>query len=194
MARDYQRRANPKSRKEKSTSLWKWLLVGLLAALFITFLFYLEPKHGTKDGSQLISPSHSSSSQRDSREVKKAETIQVLPKTKPRFEFYTKLPEIEVIIPESEIAERRRAEKKGAVETRQYIIQAGSFRQYSDADRRKAQLAMLGEEPRIETIKIGSTKWNRVLIGPFSSMRKIDGIRSRLRKNKIDSVVVISKR
>lgn len=194
MARDYQRRANPKSRKEKSTSFWKWLLVGLLAALFITFLFYLEPKQGTKDSSQLISPSHSSSSQRDSREVKKAETIQVLPKTKPRFEFYTKLPEIEVIIPESEIAERRRAEKKGAVETRQYIIQAGSFRQYSDADRRKAQLAMLGEEPRIETIKIGSTKWNRVLIGPFSSMRKIDGIRSRLRKNKIDSVVVISKR
>lgn len=193
MARDYQRRANPKFRRKKTASGLKWLLVGVLAGLFITFLFYLEPKQAGNNFNQQLSSINPPQSQKDTRDVKKKEVIQLPPKVKPRFEFYTKLPEIEVIIPESEIAERRRKEKSGTAEKRQYIIQAGSFRQFKDADRRKAGLAMIGEEARIEKIQIGSTKWNRVIIGPYSSMRKIDGIRSRLRKNRIDSVVVIRK-
>ncbi len=193
MARDYQRRANPKSRGKKKTAIWKWLLVILMVGLFIAFLVLMSPKKAAKSD-RPITGNSSSQTQKETRDVKKPAPIVAPQKVKPRFEFYTKLPEIEVIVPESEIAERRYAEKSGSTEKRQYTIQAGSFRSYKDADRRKAELAMIGEEPRIETIKIGSTSWNRVLIGPHTSMRKIDGIRSRLRKKRIDTVVVISKK
>ena len=192
MARDYQRRANPKSRRKKNASGWMWLLVSLLVGLFVAFLMLMRPQPSSAQ--KPVAPIPPSQPQQEVRDVKKVSPVQVPPKTKPRFEFYTKLPEIEVIVPESEIAERRYAEKVGTAEKRQYIIQAGSFRQFKDADRRKAELAMIGEEARIEKIRIGSTKWNRVLIGPHSSMRKIDGIRSRLRKNRIDTVVVVSKK
>lgn len=192
MARDYQRRANPKSGKRKSAPGWKWLLVGLLVGLFVAFLMLMRPQPGSTQ--KPLSSTSPAQSTQEVRDVKKSAPVTPPAKPKPRFEFYTKLPEIEVIVPESEIAERRHAEKAGAAEKRQYIIQAGSFRHFKDADRRKAELAMIGQEARIEKIKIGSTQWNRVLIGPHTSMRKIDGIRSRLRKNRIDTVVVISKK
>lgn len=192
MARDYQHRANPKSRRKKKTAapVWIWLLVISLVALFIAFLIFMRPQSGSTE--RPISPVTPTQSKNEVRDVKKAAPVEIPAKTKPRFEFYTKLPEIEVIVPESEIAERRRSEGLSKTDNRQYTIQAGAFRQLKDADRRKAQLAMLGVEPRIETIQNGSSKWNRVIIGPYSSMRKIDGIRSRLRKNRIDTVVLTS--
>jgi cell division protein FtsN len=192
MARDYQRRANPKSRRKKKTStpVWKWLLVILLVALFIAFLAFMRPQSGSTE--RAISPMTPTQSKKEVRNVKQTAPVKIPAKTKPRFEFYTKLPEIEVIVPESEIAERRRSEGLSTAEKRQYTIQAGAFRQIKDADRRKAELAMLGVEPRIEKIQNGSSKWNRVIIGPYTSMRKIDGIRSRLRKNRIDTVVLTS--
>ncbi len=192
MARDYQRRANPKSRRKKKTGtpVWKWALVILLVGLFIAFLAFMRPQSGsTERPITPVSPAHS---KKEVRDVKKAAPVAMPAKTKPRFEFYTKLPEIEVIVPESEIAERRHSEGLNTTTNRQYTIQAGAFRQLKDADRRKAELAMLGVEPRIETIQNGSSKWNRVILGPYTSMRKIDGIRSRLRKNRIDTVVLTS--
>lgn len=192
MARDYQRRANPKQNKKGSAG-WKWLVVGLLVGLFAAFLFLLTPKKESVVDEKITATTPPQAMQ-ESRDVKKSAPAQMPPETKPRFEFYTKLPEIEVIIPESEIEVRRREEKSGQESAREYLIQAGSFRQFKDADRRKAQLALLNIEARIEKIQIGSSPWNRVLIGPFTSMRKIDGIRSRLRKSHIDSVVVSNKR
>jgi cell division protein FtsN len=193
MARDYQRRANPKSRGKKKAAIWKWLLVILMVSFFVAFLVLMSPKKAAKNEQPIVGNSPTQT-QKETRDAKEAAPVVTPKKVKPRFEFYTKLPEIEVIVPESEISERRYAEKAGTVEKRQYTIQAGSFRSYKDADRRKAELALIGEEPRIETIQIGSTRWNRVLIGPHTSMRKIDGIRSRLRKQRIDTVVVVSKK
>jgi cell division protein FtsN len=51
-----------------------------------------------------------------------------------------------------------------------YIIQAGTFRQISQAEELKAQLAITGFEASIQTFKMGAkdTRY-RVLIGPFAS-------------------------
>lgn len=56
-----------------------------------------------------------------------------------------------------------------------YIIQAGSFRQLSQAEELKAQLALSGFEASIQTFKLSprDTRY-RVFIGPFSTKDKAD--------------------
>ena len=70
-----------------------------------------------------------------------------------------------------------------------YMLQAGSFRDFAQADKLKAQLALLGIEAKIEPAKIGDTRWNRVRIGPVTSIARLDSIRQRLRQNKIGVMV-----
>lgn len=106
-----------------------------------------------------------------------------------RFDFYTLLPEMEVEIPESEIAKAARltqANKKFI-----YQLQVGSFRAYDDADNLKANLALLGIEASIQTLTGESSRpWHRVRIGPYHSMRKLNKIRNQLLRNNISSIVL----
>ncbi|WP_054775013.1 SPOR domain-containing protein, partial [Methylogaea oryzae] len=110
---------------------------------------------------------------------------------KPRFQFYTVLPEKEVIIPEAEVKARKQEEKQGKAPVlgEAYMLQIGSFKTMAEADRLKAQLAMLGVEAKIEIAQIGAATWNRVKVGPFASMASADKTRDLLRQNNVDSVV-----
>lgn len=56
----------------------------------------------------------------------------------------------------------------------QYFLQAGSFRQSSDADRVRAQLLLLGQSARVESSKVNDQLWHRVLIGPFSDRAQLE--------------------
>ena len=84
----------------------------------------------------------------------------------PHFDFYTVLPN-EAFDPNPDI-------ESADLETRstsraQYILQAGSFRQQSDADRRRGELALLGLEATVEAIENDSGQWYRVYLGPYGS-------------------------
>ncbi len=72
-----------------------------------------------------------------------------------------------------------------------YLLQAGSFRNMSDADHVKAKLALLGVEADIQTAKLpnGET-WHRVRIGPMSNPDKIRKLRQRLHDQQIDTIVL----
>lgn len=50
-----------------------------------------------------------------------------------------------------------------------YYLQAGAFRNQSDADRVRAQAILLGQSALVETSKSSDATWHRVLLGPFSS-------------------------
>lgn len=115
-------------------------------------------------------------------------------KREPRFTFYTLLPEKEVVVPEGEVRTIRREEHLGHAPKGEYFIQAGSFRNVTDADRLRAQLALLGVESRIQRAEVKDAVWYRVRLGPFASMTEVEKIRSRLRKHRIDSVVHTVKR
>ncbi len=106
---------------------------------------------------------------------------------KPQFDFYTILPEMEVVVPQrSEEKGAARAEKTGT-----YFLQAGSFRHYRDADNLKANLALLGVESKIETITINSKDtWHRVRAGPYTDLRKLNKIRTRLLNNNIEAITL----
>ncbi|MCC6917139.1 SPOR domain-containing protein [Nitrosomonas sp.] len=72
-----------------------------------------------------------------------------------------------------------------------YYLQAGSFRNSSDAERTKAELALLGI---IASVQPGRTEGNistyRVRIGPFTRMEELDRVRASLQTNGIAASLV----
>jgi len=191
MARDYKHRAQRsrrKSKRQSSVAWWKWLLIVLLIGLFAWFLSFLggsAPESGKKELPirQQVKPVRKKPPARKAAK-KTPQTVE------PRFDFYTILPEKEVVVPDYEIKTRKRAERVGKAKNTQYILQAGSFRSYKDADSMKARLALMGIESNIEVAEVGNTRWNRIKIGPFRNMSTVDRLRRRLRQKHIDVVVM----
>ena len=183
MARDYQYRANPKKkRRSPKANFWKWTIFLLLTGLFAAFLIHLSSKNTTANIRSSNPPKQ-----------KKPATEQPKESSERHYEFYSILPEMEVIIPESEIKTKKFKESLGKAETGRYVLQIGSFREAKKAEELKAQLALLGVEAKIERSFVGNSTWNRVKVGPFSKMQQVDRTRKRLRENRIDSVVVETK-
>ena len=112
----------------------------------------------------------------------------------PRFEFYTMLPEKEIAIPDTDLVEISKqvpVEKKTIAAGTRYLLQVGSFRKLPDADRLKAQLAFLGLETTIQTVSIdGAETWHRVRVGPYSKIERLTSVRSRLKQNGHESMVL----
>ncbi len=57
----------------------------------------------------------------------------------------------------------------------QVTLQVGSFRRYEEADRRKAELAMLGFSASVQVANVNGETWHRVKLGPMpdAEARKI---------------------
>ena len=188
MARDYKYRATQNKKKPQKTSVawWKWILTVVLISLFVYFLVFLsnstpEAKSGKKTKSITVSKQTKKAKQPPKHQNKKPE--------EPRFDFYTILPETEIIVPDYEINTRSREEQLGKAKTSKYIIQAGSFRNFSEADKLRARLALMGIESRVEKAKVGNATWNRVKIGPYTRSSSVSVIKKRLRNSGIDVVV-----
>ncbi len=103
-----------------------------------------------------------------------------------RFDFYSMLPKFEVIIPEQEPDVQLETGPQAVVEPGVYILQAGSFREYKDADRRRATLAMQGIVSKIQRVTIDDKTYHRVRIGPIDDLNELNVLRSRLREAHID--------
>ncbi len=103
-----------------------------------------------------------------------------------RFDFYNMLPNFEVIIPEQEPDVSQDRGPKAVELPGEYVLQAGSFTDYADADRRRAQLALLGIESRIQRVSIDDKTYHRVRIGPTRDLDNLNALRNRLRQAQID--------
>lgn len=114
---------------------------------------------------------------------------------KPRFSFYEMLPNYEVVIPEEEYTDKGTSKSQTTVPKVEapgrYVIQAGSFSAYEDADRRKAGLALLGVESRIEKVALDSGKTvYRVRSEPIEDLDELNTTLKKLRKEGIDTMVM----
>lgn len=189
MSRDYKYRANQKKKQPQQTSIawWKWLLIVILITLFVAFLVFLSNS----------TPSDKPSTKKvevASKTTKKVKPIKPISRKQkpeePRFDFYTILPETEVIVPDYEIDTRSREEKFGKGKASKYLIQAGSFKNFAEADKLRARLALLGMESRVEKAKIGNVLWNRVKLGPYRYTSDISKTKKTLKNNGIDTIVI----
>jgi len=196
MARDYKHSGQGKRHSKRgyydgpqSISLWKWMLITALIISFVVFLVYLRsgPKQAESDSPAVtqtipVPPTPEKTAVKPEVKVEPGPAI-------PRFDFYTILPEKEVVVPDYEIGTRTREERVGQGKESSYILQAGSFKEFKDADNMKAKLALMGIESRVEKAKVGDATWYRVKMGPLSKMSSVSSIRARLRQNGIDVVV-----
>ena len=200
MTRDYksrvpERRAQGRAAEERrrqfdrdaSMGQWRWMLITALIISFVVFLVYLQ---GT--GSKPINPQQLSKAIPDKPGAKNAATAkeEVKPGPKmPQFDFYTILPEKEVVVPEYEIKTRTREERVGQAKQTQYIMQAGSFKSFKEADQLRVKLAAMGIESNVQKAKVGSVNWYRVKMGPYTQTASVNTIRARLRQNGIDVII-----
>ena len=108
------------------------------------------------------------------------------------YDFFTVLPEIEVVVPEREIEERARSVEPESPDTAAgpYLLQVGSFRSASDADGLRAQVTLLGLSARVQTVTVDDNTWHRVRVGPFDSARAADDARRRLQDNGFEAMVL----
>ncbi len=72
-----------------------------------------------------------------------------------------------------------------------YLLQAGSFRQATDAEELKANLALLGIQARVQVVELpGGETWHRVRIGPFADLPSVNTVRERMAARQIDSILL----
>jgi cell division protein FtsN len=117
-----------------------------------------------------------------------------------RFDFYTLLPEREVIVPnEREAIKPADKQKTPAGQTpateadESLFLQVGSFRSAQEADRRRAQIILLGLEAKVESVQANGDTWYRVQSGPFNSRDKLSKARNQLSAQGIESLLLKQK-
>ena len=82
------------------------------------------------------------------------------------------------------------ARSDGADEKWIYFLQAGAFREPSDAENAKAKLALMGFEASISERPSDSGPLYRVRVGPFNQLEIMTRARSKLSDNGVDVAVV----
>jgi len=193
MPKDY---AKSERKEQKPIPGWLWMLAGLIIGLFVALLVYInDNSSGENTLSQTVSKVLSSNDKKDARSVKKETTTDSPSKllNKLKFDFYTILPELEVAIPEEDLLKNLK-DSKSEDEKYNYILQAGSFRKFKEADKLKALLALQGIEANIQKVKINNgDTWHRVRVGPLTTGKALNKARRRLRDLGIASIVVKNK-
>lgn len=187
MPRDYKHRAQ-KRKAKKPLPGWLWLITGLLLGGFISGLFWLKGQ--TADvGGGWVGAKPDRPPQGKPKPTRRAETPSP---PKPRFDFYTMLPKMEVVVPDDELDHEPAATPNGAVSApATYLVQIGSFRKTQDADRLKAQLALLGFETRVVSARISAqdTRY-RVRSGPYRGKQALNKARKQLADNGFNGIVI----
>lgn len=167
---------------------WLSFLTGLALGLFVALLVYLQ-SHNT-----LQNPLDQQSVQQEPAQG--PETNPSTPTAKPRFDFYTILPEMEVKVPEWKIDTEGSQKQKPPQETPVtssdgYMLQVGSFQRLEEADRAKARLALIGVTAGIQKVTVGGQDiWYRVRVGPFKDLASLQATRNLLTENNISFVLM----
>ncbi len=160
---------------------WAWLALGVVTGIGIAMLIDIDGWYVDKEQTQSV--------KRDTASTPE-------PPAKRSFDFYTLLPELEIVIPQEEtsLSNEQPAQKvtpsthKGG-----YLLQAGSFNSFGDADSLKARLALLGIEANVQSVDVNDTKWHRVRVGPLNDRQALEQIRARLRSHQIDTILMQAK-
>ncbi|HHB12543.1 MAG TPA: SPOR domain-containing protein [Chromatiales bacterium] len=193
MARDYRR----SRRSSSGRSGWVPFLSGFGLGLIAAFGVYVAGGYRIGQGVA------------DCPQPRKAhgpQASQSEPQTESRFDFYTLLPNFEVEVPADESGPKtpaRRTPKPREQRTPRsepprtpptpagrYILQAGSFKRYGEADALKARLALMGLHASIQKVKVGETVYHRVRVGPFPSFAQAEQAQRRLRQASVDSLLM----
>ncbi len=203
MGRDFARKGRQQNKrvKKQSSSHWSWLLAGTVIGMLLTTLavFKLMP---------VIYPIYAQSESEKATNLQIAKTKSET-KTKEigsnptKFDFYSLLPELEVTIPENkpkpvlpqtQTQIQTQTQTKPETHTPGYRLQLASFRNFKDADRLKAQMALTGIQVEIEAVTLAENEtWYRVRSILFPDRATAESAKNQLQAQSIKSLLVEEK-
>ena len=164
MARRKKKRSTHRAKTEPLPGL-VWMLFGLAIGLSVAFAVYVRDRRPPQQ--TRTTATEPASVEKESPTKDKGG----------RFTFYDMLPRFEVVIPEREPDVQHDNTIAAIEEPGEYVLQAGSFKNFDDADRRKASLALLGLESHIQRVTIDSDTWHRVRLGPYDDLNDLNQAR-----------------
>ncbi len=192
------RNTRKQSSKQGGSMPWGPMLISFAVGAFVMFLLHLK-ENVPADKQQA----------KTTQQQKKKSSVE------PTFDFYTLLPETEVVVekpktianqpqkpivssPPEEISappeQTQQAATEAPADDVSFMIQVGSFKKLEDADGFRARLAFLGIESKVQTVTIDNTDtWHRVQVGPVVGRSKADALQKQLRDNDIDSLLLRAK-
>ena len=188
MARDY-KHAEVFSPGTKPLPLWIWLFAAVAISGFAGLIYYLDQYERAKTIAQHVDTSKSKATTEKEAQAKPSDD------SNSRFDFYKLLPTLSVDVPKSDTTDRQNNtandQKSNSTPAFSYILQAGSFKEFHEADRLKASLALIGIQANIEKVTLNQSEvWHRVRIGPLTSKREMNKIRNQLRTNNIEPIML----
>lgn len=161
-------------KKSQPAPPWVMLFTGVVTGLFLAFLYHLATIKPTAQQVKAVD---------GAKPATRSDG-----KPAPKFDFYTLLPEKEVV---EATTPRPKAVPKPSAKPENFLIQTGSFRSAQDADRRRAELILLGLDVKIQSVELnpGET-WHRVQIGPFDTPAKLETAKTTLSENNVEYIVM----
>ncbi len=180
------KRRSGRSKKESEYPGWVWGLWGLTIGLSVAAAVWVSDRAGEVTNRPVARDPASLEDALDDNSEREAMAETQSEATKSRFEFYDMLPNFEVVIPETDPEVAADVEPRAVDIPGTYVLHAGSFTSYDDADRRRAQLALQGIESSIQRVSIDDKTFHRVRVGPTNDLDELNMLRSRLRAAKID--------
>jgi cell division protein FtsN len=183
-ARDYK----TKRRKNSGFSGWMGVLCGLAVGLGVAGIVYIKDH---RPDAQIARTAKADKKKSRANEVPDAETAESgADEPSKSYDFYDMLPKFEVVVPEKD--KDVRPDIKSVPETRRgtYVLQAGSYKNFADADRVRAKLALQGVESKVQKVSVDNDTWHRIRIGPISKLDDLNRLRQILRKADVDVLVI----
>jgi cell division protein FtsN len=165
---------------------WVLLLLGIGIGVAGMMLWQLlaHRAEGRSGLANLLSSLH-----RPAAGVKKAPPSPPPSPPKPTFDFYTILPETETVLPPESRAARSKTAKAKPEQGVTYILQAGSFASFEEADQLKARLALAGMVAQIQKVTVeGKGTYHRVRLGPYEGLEQLDAADQQLQKMGIKAI------
>ena len=168
---------------------WVGLGVGLTVGLAVALGVHLHYRSRHEGGAEPVP----SPAQAPASEAATDEAIPDAPEASPDgpdFTFYDDLPRQEVEVPDAPA--RGSSPARTPLPTGGALLQAGSFKQATEAEKMVAQLALHGVDAKIQRASVDDETWYRVRIGPIATVEELHMVQSKLREAEITATPVTS--
>ena len=201
--------------EKQSWPAWIWLCLGVLLGLGLSALILVKDWAPMLRKKNLPQPNPEATAPKESEQGVAEDAARKPAPPKKTYDFYSVLPEMEVVIPDAELSAKARAEQQRqqqqAAQTQagagnsppatvaatptpaadasgRYVLMAGSYAEARAADEAKAKLALLGIVAKVQSITINGKTWNRVIVGPYSNASETESAKATLAENGIKAI------
>lgn len=161
---------------------WREFGIGLGLGLAVALFIYVSDHRG-KQPNEVMTPAQRKST------AANADTAPISASTDTDYTFYHTLPNFEVVVSEKERSARVESNSK-VVQPGTYFLQVGSYREQSEAERVRTQLARLNITASVQRVAVDSDVWHRVRVGPIKDLEQLNKMRAQMKAADLSSLVV----